>query len=55
MLRNLLRNVKWKITERLPLCGAQDFVENTETTMLARQVDVRDVARAHLLAAEVNF
>jgi hypothetical protein len=23
--------------------------------MLARQVDVRDVARAHVLASEVNF
>ncbi|KAK9908632.1 hypothetical protein WJX75_000697 [Coccomyxa subellipsoidea] len=31
----------------------KDFVENTETTMLARQVDVRDVARAHVLASEV--
>ena len=28
-------------------------MENSDTAMLARQVDVRDVARAHVLAAEV--
>ncbi|CAL8462007.1 g1538 [Coccomyxa elongata] len=31
----------------------KEFVENTEGSMLPRQVDVRDVARAHVLAAEV--
>ena len=29
-------------------------MENTEGSMLPRQVDVRDVARAHVLAAEVR-
>ncbi len=38
------------------MCAVQDFVEDTDTTGMAafgRQVDVRDIGTAHVLAAEV--
>lgn len=37
---------------------AQDFVENAanaEANVLLRQVDVRDIGKAHVLAAEVGI
>ena len=44
---------------QLPPCllttmlGAQAFIENTAVDVMGYQVDVRDIGKAHVLAAEV--